>query len=212
MKRGTQGWLPALALLASVGCATGERREPVDFERMRRQQRYDVYQPSPVFRDGKVMQTPPRGTVPREAATGGVELRSGVVAGVEAREPPMPVTPAVLEQGRGRFEIYCAVCHGAGGFGGSIVASNMDSPRPPSLRTPAIRARPAGYFFSIITNGMGRMPSYAWALSVEQRWAVVAYLRTLQTPHVAQPFEVDDSLAAAALASAREHAGKRRRP
>ena len=184
-----------LALLSAFGCSTGERGEPVDFERMRQQQRYDVYQASPVFSDGKVMQTPPRGTVPREAATGG----GGV-----------PFTPAVLQQGRGRFEIYCAVCHGAGGFGGSIVASNMDPPRPPSLRTPAMRARPPAYFFSVISKGLGRMPSYAFALSVEQRWAVVTYLRTLQAPHPAQQFEVDDSLAAAASASARLDQGKRR--
>jgi len=32
----------------------------------------------------------------------------------------------------------------------------------------------------VVTNGFGLMPSYAAELSMEERWAVVAYLRALQ--------------------------------
>lgn len=38
---------------------------------------------------------------------------------------------------------------------------------------------PAGFYYSVITEGYGLMPPYADALTPAQRWAVVAYLRAL---------------------------------
>ena len=49
---------------------------------------------------------------------------------------------------------------------------------PPSLHR--YTARPAGYIYEVATKGFGMMASYAAELTVEERWAVVAYIRALQ--------------------------------
>ena len=91
---------------------------------------------------------------------------------------PIPVTRELLERGRGRFEINCAVCHGYLGDGVSLVARNMSLRPPPSLLARA--QQPDGWYFQVMSEGFGVMPSYASHLTVEDRWAVVAYLRALQ--------------------------------
>ena len=194
---------PAVLVVALAALACGPGRERPDFERMRQQQRYDPFEASAVFPDGSAMQSPPPGTVAREAVAGPSSVTAGTQGGGFVGGVPLPITPELLAEGRGRFAIYCAVCHGAGGFGGSIVAANMGARRPPSLRTAELRARPAGYVFSVVTQGKGRMPSYAWALSVRQRWAVVAYLGALQAAHPTDRAEMEDSLYAAELARTR---------
>jgi mono/diheme cytochrome c family protein len=122
-------------------------------------------------------------------------------AGGYLADVPLPTTADLLDRGRSRFGIFCAACHGAGGYGGSVVAANMVERRPPSLRAAAMRALPAGFYYQVITQGLGRMPSYAAELSVADRWAVVAYLRDLQRRTSATPDEREDSVRAAELRS-----------
>jgi mono/diheme cytochrome c family protein len=147
---------------------------------MRDQPRYDVYESSAVFRDGRVMQRPPIGTVSREQIVDPPALADGATDGAPVTNVPVPVTPQLLALGRSRFQIFCAVCHGARADGVSIVASNMHNPAPPSLLTPRARDLPPGSVYRIIRYGLGSMPSYAAELSVSERWAVVAYLAALQ--------------------------------
>jgi cytochrome c553 len=91
---------------------------------------------------------------------------------------PVTLTPQLLALGRKRFDILCATCHGPAGDGDSIVARQMALRPPPTLHK--YRDRPAGYFYEVITKGFGLMASYAAELSIEERWAVVAYIRALQ--------------------------------
>ena len=199
----------ALALLAGacgacVACGPGAARDrldaDLDFERMRQQRRYDPYGPSGVFADGKAMQAPPEGTVAREAVPVPTAIATGMEGGAPVARVPLPVTDTLLASGRERFAIHCAPCHGAAGFGWSLVAANMRGRRPPSLRTERVRAMPAGTVFGVVSNGERRMPSYAWALPVRERWAVVAYLAALQGVPTTDPAALRDSLDAAALA------------
>lgn len=174
------------ALLLLIGCGWNESRISRALERMKEQPRYDVYEESRFFPDGKVLQTPPAGTVSREH----------VLASMES---PPPVTPALVARGASRFGIFCAVCHGAGGYGGSIVASNMVEQRPPSLHAPPVPQLPPDALYRIIRDGFGRMPSYAAELSVHDRWAVVAYVRDLQQRGAMTREEQLDSVRAAEL-------------
>jgi mono/diheme cytochrome c family protein len=91
---------------------------------------------------------------------------------------PVPVTPELLELGRKRYDVFCAVCHGVLGDGQGPVARNMSIRPPPSLLTSG--QRPDGFFFTAITDDYGYMPSYRPWLGDEERWAVVAYVRALQ--------------------------------
>ena len=77
---------------------------------------------------------------------------------------------------------------------------------------------PAGYFFDVITNGFGVMPSYAAQVPVADRWAIVAYIRALQLSQHATLADVPAAERAALLdgqagrSRASAGAGARRRP
>lgn len=93
---------------------------------------------------------------------------------------PFPVTKEVLERGRERYNIYCAICHSRVGDGRGFVPSRGFSKMPPSFHTARLQKAPLGYFFDVITNGYGIMPDYASQISPEDRWKIVAYVRALQ--------------------------------
>jgi mono/diheme cytochrome c family protein len=94
-------------------------------------------------------------------------------------EFPMPVTKELVDRGQDRFNIYCIVCHGPVGNGdGMIVRRGFSA--PPTYHDDRLRNAPVGHFFDVITNGWGKMNSYADKLSAADRWAVVAYIRALQ--------------------------------
>jgi len=193
-------WVSGAALLALLGCGSEQATVDRALQRMRDQPRADVYASSTVFWDGKVLQAPPAGTIAREqvierAASDGRDASSGYLPRV-----PMPVTPALLEQGRSRYRIFCAACHGIGGFGGSVMAANWNGSPPPSLRTGPAAALPPGQVYEVVRNGFGRMPSYAGVLPVEDRWAIVAYALTLRGRLPADSAEHEDSTRAARLA------------
>ena len=190
-------------LVASVmtACTKSSEREQGDFERMRVQQRDEPYAPSGRSAVDERLRRPPAGTMSRESEADTGAIGSGMRAGQVVTQVPLEVTPALLAIGRDRFDVYCAVCHGAGGFGGSIVAANMGAPRPPSLRSAAVQALAPGFVFDIATRGIGRMPPYAPQLTVKERWAVVAYLEQLQRATSTTPGEREDSLRAIEIRS-----------
>ena len=99
---------------------------------------------------------------------------------------PFPITKDILERGEGRYQIFCSVCHGPTGVGdGMIVRRGFR--KPPSFYEPALRAAPVGHFFDVVTNGWGVMPSYAAQIPVQDRWAIIAYVRALQLTRPATP-------------------------
>jgi mono/diheme cytochrome c family protein len=168
-------------------------------QRMSEQPRYDVYEASRFFRNGMTMQVPPAGTVARDAVLDRALTTGRSSSGAYLTTVPLAVTPELLALGRSRFRIFCGACHGVGGYGGSVVAANLSESRPPSLRAPAVRSLPAGFFYEVIARGLGRMPSYAAQLPVDQRWAVIAYLKQLQRSPNAGAGEREDSIRGAEL-------------
>lgn len=92
---------------------------------------------------------------------------------------PFPITEEIVKRGRERFEIFCSVCHGLTGNGdGMIVRRGFR--RAASFHDDRLRQAPVGHFFDAITNGWGAMPSYAAQIPVQDRWAIIAYVRALQ--------------------------------
>jgi mono/diheme cytochrome c family protein len=105
---------------------------------------------------------------------------------------PAELRRALLTRGHERFDIYCSVCHGRTGDGeGMIVRRGFR--KPPSLHIERLIKAPAGHFFDIITNGIGAMPSYGNRIDVDDRWAIVAYVRALQLSQNARVADVPDS-------------------
>jgi hypothetical protein len=104
-------------------------------------------------------------------------------------EFPIPVTKELIDRGEERYKVFCIVCHGPNGDANGMVVRRGFSP-PPSYHIERLRNAPVGYFFDVITNGFGRMNSYASQIPVADRWAIVAYIRTLQAsknPDVTNP-------------------------
>lgn len=178
----TSALRPVLALVViGAACRPNAERERVDFERMRRQQRYAPYQEAPMFRDGMAMRVPPAQTLSHEEFVAGPDVTSGRRGDAALSAVPLTVTPEVTASGERLFGVYCAVCHAVRGAGGSgtVVGRNM-TPVPPPLVGDSAHAFTAGQQFALITSGRGRMPAYAWAIPPSDRWAIVAYLRSLQ--------------------------------
>jgi mono/diheme cytochrome c family protein len=199
-------------VVGAMACRNSRERARLDFERMRVQQRYDLYGRSAIFANGQSMQAPPPGTITRESVEDTGIVGTGMSGGRQVETSPVALTPAQIILGQQKFSIYCAVCHGAGGFGGSIVAENMGTPRPPSLRSDSMLARPDGYIFTVATHGIGRMPSYAIELTPAERWAVVAYIRQLQQSRVITAEQRADSTRAVAIRVADSSLAAARRP
>jgi mono/diheme cytochrome c family protein len=160
-------------------------------ERMLEQRRANPYGASLSFIDHRVMRTPPAGTVPRETIVDRAPFTHGVENGAYLDGFPIPLTRALILRGQDRYQIFCAACHGATGDGRSVVATKMPLVKPPTLHSERVRSFPNGRIFRLVSEGFGMMPSYSAELGIEDRWAVVAYVRALElsqgTTHDALP-------------------------
>lgn len=117
----------------------------------------------------------PRRVPPVQTAQGAAQ----VVEAIYVDKIPTPLTPRTLRRGQQRFDIFCAPCHGRVGDAKGIITRH-DYPQPPSFHSRGLREVPAGYLFDVITQGYGMMYGYGDRLNPADRWAVVAYIRTLQ--------------------------------
>ncbi len=132
-------------------------------------------QSSKFFRDGLGMRLPVTGTVARGYLPLGLATQDEAVSLVN----PLPRTDQVLAVGKQKFTERCAVCHGSLATGvGSLTAAY--GAKPANLQSQQIRDYPDGKIYWVIVNGKNAMPSHAADLNVDQRWAVVHYVRALQ--------------------------------
>lgn len=174
--------LPLILALAAAGCDLSKHD-------MGDQPKAETYAAEPRFADGTSVRPLVAGVVSRDPATvGGLgNLQRGPVgpAGGEASLPldfasPLPVNRETVERGQRAFEISCAPCHGRLGNGdGMIVQRGLT--RPPSFHVARLRDVPDAHFYNVITNGYGAMFPYNDRVAPEDRWAIVAYVRALQT-------------------------------
>lgn len=104
---------------------------------------------------------------------------TGVMGDVYGDGIPLTVNEKLLERGRERYEIFCAVCHDRTGGGNGIVKT-YGLATVASLMDDRIKGQPDGQIFSTITNGKNTMGAYGPSIAVEDRWAIIAYLRALQ--------------------------------
>jgi mono/diheme cytochrome c family protein len=196
-----RSWVLLVAVfvcLAGAGC----RRDMQDQPKMK------PYRRTAFFTDGLSGRPPVEGTIPRGFLRTDTEYFTGKKAGTTpgaspAAGPaaagqtgatqnaaasvfpddvevfPFPVTEDTVRHGRERYEIFCSVCHGLTGNGDGMVV-RRGFRRAASFNDDRLRQAPVGHFFDAVTNGWGAMPSYAAQIPVEDRWAIIAYIRALQ--------------------------------
>lgn len=99
---------------------------------------------------------------------------------------PAEVSEEMLALGKAKFEITCSVCHGYAGAGDGLVHRRAEQLQqgywlpPTSLHEQRIQDQAVGNLFYTISNGKGKMASYAAVLTPKERWAIVMYVRALQ--------------------------------
>jgi hypothetical protein len=145
---------------------------------MQDQPKYKPIRPSAFFADGRTSRPVVEGTV----AHGELDLDTARTTGKVGKEyaaNPLPRTEAVFRRGRERFDIYCSPCHDRVGTGtGMIVERGFK--QPGSFHQDRLRGVADGYFFDVMTQGFGVMPSYAAQVPLDDRWAIAAWIRVLQ--------------------------------
>jgi mono/diheme cytochrome c family protein len=153
---------------------------------------------SPGATQGTTTMPPATSTATTTIATSAPGATTTSAAQVTAAYPddvdkfPFPITEDILNRGQQRFEIFCSVCHGLTGEGdGMIVRRGFR--KPPSYHEQRLRDAPVGHFFDVVTNGWGAMPSYASQVPVEDRWAIIAYIRALQLSRTATTAAATDT-------------------
>ncbi len=169
---------------------------------MQDQPRYKAYKKSDFFADKRASRDPIDGTVARGQLHDNKAFYTGKIDNPNLSAPvqtttdpsgntlvssfpndidefPVPVTKELIDRGQERFNIYCIVCHGPVGNGDGMVV-RRGFPKPPTYHDDRLRNAPVGHFFDVITNGWGKMNSYAFQVQPADRWAIVAYIRALQ--------------------------------
>src|SRR5437588_3688043 len=189
--------IAAVAVLGFRGEKT--TNEPWEiFPDMVRQIKVRAQSPLNFFADGRGPRMPVNGTVPigyempKAQPIGAPESHSaaGFSVGTDYIDTgkmgnnwgtgiPAPVTPQLLQRGRERFHITCAMCHGATAAGNGITKS-YGLATVVTLQDDRIRKMADGEIFNTITSGKNTMMAYGPNIMVEDRWAIIAYLRALQ--------------------------------
>jgi mono/diheme cytochrome c family protein len=185
--RNSKAAQPRIALLQDMGVQPKLREQQTDF----------------MFADQRAMRPRVAGTVAR----GDVEeddhyYRGFYLVKDEITDLPKAVfyrgfpeqvklTPELLARGQQRFNIYCSACHGMDGSGKGPVNQRAlelqdqelfgtSWTQAADLRAGNIVGEEEGNIFNTITNGVRNMPPYGNQVPVEDRWAIVAYLRALE--------------------------------
>jgi mono/diheme cytochrome c family protein len=146
---------------------------------MHDQPKYIPLRQSAFFNDERSARPLVEGTVARGQLRDDELMFTGKVNGQDATVFPLAVDAQVMAHGQERFNIYCSPCHGRTGQGDGMVVLRGYR-RPPSFHQDRLRDAPVGHFFDVMTNGFGAMPDYAAQIKVQDRWAIVAYIRALQ--------------------------------
>jgi mono/diheme cytochrome c family protein len=162
-----------LALAAVTLVAAGCRQDMHDTPR------YEPFEASTFFDDGRASRQAPAGTVARGSLREDEALYTGRAHGQFVDAVPFALSHEDLRRGQERFTIYCTPCHGELGDGnGMVVQRGMR--QAASYHQDRLRQEPIGYFFDVITNGFGAMQGYAEQVPVRDRWLIAAYVRALQ--------------------------------
>jgi len=156
-------------LLAAAGCR----------QNMHNQHKVKTLAASDFFPDGQGARPIPAHTVARGDLREGWAYSGLDTANKPVAQLPFPLTREVLLRGEQRFNIYCSPCHDRQGTGHGMIVQRGYK-QPTSYHVERLRNAPVGYFYNVITEGFGVMPSYAPQVPVADRWAIAAYIRVLQ--------------------------------
>lgn len=173
-----------LVLLCGVTLLIRQDNERLNFEffpDMYRSVSSKSFAANSVFADGKTLQQPVAGTVPRghQSLAYGPSEEDADRAGEQLANPFAADDRGETRRGAELYQSFCSHCHGGGGHGDGEVGLH-GFPAPPSLLAPEAKALPDGKIFHIITFGQKNMPPHAIQVEPEDRWRIVLHVRSQQ--------------------------------
>jgi len=195
-------------VLSSVflaGCARGctSSRPPIHLNpSMDNQPKVRPQSASTFFYDGSGMRQPVPGTVALDGLKEDTAFYTGKGAdGQFVATSPVTVDDVVLERGKQRYTIYCQPCHDARGDGKGILFQRGNVPTA-TFHQEKLLKYTDGQIFDVMTNGQGLMPAYRWPIPTADRWAIIAYIRTMQRDRQARAASAPAAAGAATSANA----------
>ncbi len=180
------------------------RKPPLEvFPDMDRQPKLRPMEPNRFFANGISSQPLVEGTVARSKPVTDLAgqkvhpfqvdhpVNSGRVAGSTnyLELTPLSVSREVVARGRERYGISCVPCHGDLGDGQGMVTRLGVGMAAANLHDPTIVRMTDGQLYRTVSfgskEGAGVMKGYAANVDVADRWAIVAYVRALQSSKLA---------------------------
>ncbi|HYR58419.1 MAG TPA: cytochrome c [Chthoniobacteraceae bacterium] len=181
------------------------------FPDMDHQPKFQPQHPTTFFADGRAARKPVEGTIPigyeLKGAFFQAPARNATFSPAGFTDLPdyfntgkfgdlygdgfpeqVKVDEAFVKRGQERFNIHCSPCHGKTGQANGVV-SKFGLVAIANLQDERIRTMPDGQVFSTISNGKNTMGAYGPNIAIEDRWAIVSYLRALQK---SQSFKLAD--------------------
>ncbi len=162
---------------------------------MDNQPKFKAQSASTFFADGRANRPAVPGTIAHGKWNEDEVLATGKDAsGNLIKSNPVPLTEALLKRGQERFNINCAPCHGRLGDGNGMVKTrSFGALNPANLQEPRLREITDGQIFEVITNGIRTMQPRGGDIPVDDRWAIIAYVRALQRSQHAGLNDVPDN-------------------
>jgi len=175
------GYLITVLLVVAVMGFRGQTTKNTPFEifnDMDHQPKYKSQRISYFFDDGLMDRRPAPGTISFDVDVDNEYLTTGRFHDQWGQGFPVEVTKDLLERGRERYNINCAVCHGETGAGNGIT-TQYGIAGVANYHSELYRQMPEGQIFNTIINGKGLMLGLPH-IQPEDAWAIVAYIRVLQ--------------------------------
>lgn len=94
---------------------------------------------------------------------------------------PLPASQENIAEGREHFGHHCGICHGLDGQSSGVPFADKMAPPVPDLTSKDVQDYADGQLKWIIDNGIdpSGMPAWKDALSDEEKWKVVHFIRHL---------------------------------
>jgi len=195
-----------LALIFRARTSYSDKPRIHFIQNMDNQPKYVSQEANALFLDGRAMRPKVEGTIAQSGMAGDTHLFMGVTDGDWSTEYPssLTVNHEFLLRGQGRYNIYCAPCHGVVGLGEGLIHKRANQlvetgvngttwVAPKNLHEELIKEQPIGQLFNSITNGVRTMAAYGSQISTKDRWAIVAYIKALQMSQDADPTNVSNA-------------------
>lgn len=172
----------AVCLTALVGTSCDYNRKTTGwqyFDDMVKSPAYESYTSNPNFPDGKTMQPPVEGTIPRGMVPYAFQkTEEDRLLAAQTLVNPLENSAENLERGKKMYGIYCMQCHGRAGDGQGPLFTSKKYPFPPaSLLSDKMRNNPEGDIYHVITVGFGVMPEHGSMIRPDDRWKIARYIK-----------------------------------